>query len=102
MLVLESQNVLELFLEHLVNGIQNSFVLNSQIVLVLLVHRLYFQNDDLVGFLVCGHQHQIFLAFVIQAIQVFEVHILAVLVGEGEDAGLLFGDQVLVFHGFPP
>ena len=50
-------------------------------------HRAAPQND-LIGFL--GQQYQVFLAFVLDAIQILKIRIYAVLVGEGQDVALLF------------
>ena len=98
-LVSESQNVLITLLEDLVNSHQGSLIFHSQVVFVLFIHRLDQQDHDLVGLFVSGHQDQIFVAFVLDNIQVLKSGFNTVLVGEGQDVLLLVQDLVVVFHG---
>ena len=95
-LFLEGQTVLVLFLEQAVDRIQNCLVLHGEVIFIFLVHRLHLEDHDLGGRLVRGHQHQIFLALVGQAVQILKVHILSVFVGQGQNAFFLF--HVFVFH----
>jgi hypothetical protein len=100
-LVCEIQDVLETVLEDGVNAVQDGLVGHGDIVLQLLIHRLNLQDQDLVGFLFQRHQDDVFLAFVVDGIQILELGLLAVFVGEGQDVVqlLVFQQNFVVFHG---
>ena len=60
LLLFEGQHVFIFFLENVVDGVQQVFVLDGEVVFVFLVHGLHLQDDHVGLGLVGGQEDQVF------------------------------------------